>query len=158
MKYFVIYESTDGLEVFPTDDCEAALQFAAQQKLNGSGLVQLAERMPGELVLTAQLVPQESSASPKKAERRPAKLSRPKGAKRTPAEIDKLRVRLLSLVQTKPGQSAEDISRALMVEAKDLVLPMKRLVADKSVRTKGKARGTKYWPAPRSRKPVRKTT
>jgi len=153
MKYFVVYDDGEGLKVFPSEDSDSALQFAAHQKVNGASFVQVAEAMPGELVLTARLV---SADEAKRPERKAAKLSRAKGAKRTPAEIDKLRTRVLSWVQTNPGKTTEDLGKALSLDTKELVLPVRKLLADKVIKKRGKARATKYFPMAQDRKPVEK--
>jgi hypothetical protein len=148
VKYFVIYDRGRGPQVFPTDDYEAALQFAAQEKVKGSDMVQLAESMPGELVLTATIV--NDAGQPATLSRSPRRRSSKKGSKRTPTQLKRLRSRLLKEVQTHPGKRIDQLGEILNVESKDLVLPMKQLVADKEIKKRGKARATVYLPAEKS--------
>ncbi len=44
-----------------------------------------------------------------------------------------------------PGQSVEQIKKALGVATKDLQLPIVRLIAAKKLMTKGRKRGTRYF-------------
>jgi hypothetical protein len=78
---------------------------------------------------------------------RPAKagkIARPKGAKRTPEEIEKLAAKLLAYIGKNPDQRAEQLARAHSVTTGELVLPIKRLLDDKKIKASGKARGTTY--------------
>jgi len=66
------------------------------------------------------------------------------GGKRTPEQIEKLATQLLSYIDKNPEQRAEQIADANKLTTGELVLPMKRLLADKKIKAKGKARGTTY--------------
>jgi hypothetical protein len=68
-----------------------------------------------------------------------------KGAKRAPEEIDALVKKLHSFVSKNPGQRIEQIGRALGVATKELLLPVKRLVGEKRISTKGQKRSTRYF-------------
>lgn len=68
------------------------------------------------------------------------------GRKRDPAVIDDLTEQLLSYVRNHPGLRMENIAKWLEIETKDLMLPMKRLLAKGLVRTKGQRRATTYFP------------
>ncbi len=74
---------------------------------------------------------------------RPAK--RAKGAKRSAGELESLSERVLEFVSENPGQGAQQIARELGLGTKDLVLPMKKLLATGSVVSKGQRRATKYF-------------
>ena len=76
---------------------------------------------------------------------RPAK--RAAGGKRTPEQIDKLAIQLLSFIDKNPEQRAEQIAKANNLTTGELVLPIKRLLTDKKIKAKGKARGTMYTSA-----------
>ena len=68
------------------------------------------------------------------------------GGKRTPAQIEKLATRALAAILKNPGQGIEVIAKAMKADTKDLSLPMRKLIADKEIRTKGERRATKYFP------------
>ncbi len=85
-------------------------------------------------------------ALPGRAALVPRAKSRPKGAKRDPNVLAALVDRLGQFIAKNPGQRIEQIGKALGVPTKDLVLPVKKLVADKRIKTKGEKRATTYFP------------
>jgi hypothetical protein len=70
-----------------------------------------------------------------------------KRAKRTPEDVAKMGEAVVAYVAKNPGQSVEQIKKALGVEKKDLQLPIIRLIEAKKLKTTGQKRGTKYFPA-----------
>lgn len=76
----------------------------------------------------------------------PARKAKAKGEKRTPAELDAQCGWLLGQIKRTPGDGIEAISKALGVSTSELSLPVKKLLAEKSIRTKGHKRATKYYP------------
>ncbi|HEX3777278.1 MAG TPA: DNA-binding protein [Polyangiaceae bacterium] len=78
----------------------------------------------------------------------PAKLNgsrREKGQKRDPGEIERLTSRLLDYVKGNPGQRIEQIAAGMDTVTKELNLPVKKLIAQKSLKTKGQKRATQYF-------------
>jgi ribosome-binding protein aMBF1 (putative translation factor) len=71
--------------------------------------------------------------------------TRQKGAKRTPAELEALVKKLHSHIAKNPGQRIEQIGDALGVATKDLALPVRKLVSEKKVSSKGQKRATMYF-------------
>lgn len=67
------------------------------------------------------------------------------GAKRSPAELAALIERIGAYIKANPGYGVEAIGSALGMPTSDLVLPIKKLIAAKRVRTKGQKRATKYY-------------
>lgn len=67
------------------------------------------------------------------------------GAKRTPQELEALSRKLHAHVSKAAGQRIEQIGSALGIPTKELVLPIKRLVREKKLSTKGQKRATTYW-------------
>jgi len=67
------------------------------------------------------------------------------GSKRSPAELAALIKKLHSHIAKHPGQRIETIGAGLGVPTKALVLPVKRLVGEKKVTTKGQKRATTYF-------------
>lgn len=72
--------------------------------------------------------------------------ARAKGAKRDPAVLAALTDKLEGFIKKNPGKRIEEIGQALGTPTKELVLPVRKLVAAKKVSTKGKKRATKYFP------------
>jgi hypothetical protein len=82
----------------------------------------------------------------KKVTAKKATAKKTNGAKRTPAQIEKIAARALAAITKKPGQNIEAIAKATKLGTKDLTLPVRKLIADKAIRTKGERRATKYFP------------
>ena len=73
--------------------------------------------------------------------------ARGRGAKRTGADLEKLSSTFLSYVAKNPGQRVEQINKALGTNTKDLALPIRKLIAEGALKTKGKKRSTTYFAA-----------
>jgi len=67
-----------------------------------------------------------------------------RGGKRSPKEIEATTKKLLGHIQENPNQRMEQISAALGIRTTLLQPCIKQLVADRKIKTKGKARGTTY--------------
>jgi hypothetical protein len=72
--------------------------------------------------------------------------ARPKGAKRSQDELERLTGRLLAYVKSNAGQRIEQIAKGMGVSTRELNLPAKKLLGNKSIRTKGQKRATQYFP------------
>jgi hypothetical protein len=70
---------------------------------------------------------------------------REKGQKRDPSEIERLTGRLLDYVKGNAGQRIEQIAAGMSTVTKELNLPVKKLIAQKSLKTKGQKRATQYF-------------
>lgn len=70
---------------------------------------------------------------------------REKGQKRDPEEIERLTGRLLDYVKGNAGQRIEQIAAGMGTVTKELNLPVKKLIAQKSLKTKGQKRATQYF-------------
>ncbi len=70
---------------------------------------------------------------------------RGKRAKRTPEDVAKMGEAVVAYVAKQPGQSVEQIGKALGVKTKELALPIIRMVEAKKLKTKGQKRGTRYF-------------
>ena len=76
-------------------------------------------------------------------------LAKRKGGKRTSEEIEAQAATILSYLKKNPQHGAEQIGAALRMTTSELALPIKSLLAKKSLKTVGQKRGTKYsvkWP------------
>jgi hypothetical protein len=67
-----------------------------------------------------------------------------KGGRRTPDEIARTTEELLAYVKANPGQRSEQIAMGMGVATSELVLPLRKLLAEKQLKAKGVARGTTY--------------
>jgi hypothetical protein len=70
---------------------------------------------------------------------------RGRGMKRTGAELDKLAEQFQTFVGKHPGLRIEQINKELGTTTKDLALPIRKLIADGTIKTKGKKRSTTYF-------------
>ena len=66
-------------------------------------------------------------------------------SKRSPAELAALIKKLHTHIAKHPGLRIEKIAAGLAVPTKALVLPVKRLIGDRKLRTKGQKRATVYF-------------
>jgi hypothetical protein len=76
----------------------------------------------------------------------PGAAARAKGEKRPPSEIAALRERVAAFVTRHPGLRVEEINQALGTTTRELVLPLRKLIADGVVRSEGEKRSTQYFP------------
>jgi hypothetical protein len=68
-----------------------------------------------------------------------------KGAKRSPEELDALVKKFHAHVAKHPGQRIEQIGQILAIPTKELALPVKRLMSEKKLSSKGQKRATTYF-------------
>ncbi len=68
------------------------------------------------------------------------------GQQRAPELLAQLMERVYSHLKANPGQSIAPIATSLGTSKKDLKLPIRKLVAEKKITSKGKKRGTRYFP------------
>jgi hypothetical protein len=66
------------------------------------------------------------------------------GGRRSSADVATLADELLAHLEKHPGQRGEEIAAALETDTRTIRLPLKKLIEDNKVKTKGVARGTSY--------------
>lgn len=71
-------------------------------------------------------------------------VARGAGGRRSSADVANLADALLAHLEKHPGQRGEEIAAALETDTRTIRLPLKKLIEDNKVRTKGVARGTSY--------------
>lgn len=71
---------------------------------------------------------------------------RGRGAKRTAEELDRLAEQFHAFVTKHPGLRIEQINKQLNTTTKDLALPIRKLLAEGALKTKGAKRSTTYFP------------
>jgi len=72
---------------------------------------------------------------------------RGKGEKRASDEIERTKLRVLDFVRRNPGLRVEQINRELGTTTRELVLPLRKLIAEGQLRSEGEKRSTQYFPA-----------
>jgi hypothetical protein len=83
-----------------------------------------------------------------------ARTSQPRGGrggKRTPADLEALSERLASFVKANPGLRIEQINKELGTTTKDLALPIRKLISEGVISSKGQKRSTTYFPGKKSK-------
>jgi hypothetical protein len=68
-----------------------------------------------------------------------------RGGKRTPADLDALSERFGAFVRANPGMRIEQINKQLGTTTKDLALPIRKLISEGAITTKGQKRSTTYF-------------
>ncbi|MCA9680222.1 MAG: hypothetical protein KC464_34655 [Myxococcales bacterium] len=68
-----------------------------------------------------------------------------KGAKRPASEIDETKQRVATFIAQNPGLRIEQINAQLGTTTKELALPLRKLIAERKVTTKGAKRATVYF-------------
>ena len=66
------------------------------------------------------------------------------GMRRSSTDVANLAGALLAHLEKHPGQRGEEIAAALETDTRTIRLPLKKLIEEKRVKTKGVARGTSY--------------
>jgi hypothetical protein len=122
------------IDSFVADLGEIAKQIALEQLKTAFGSVKLAP------------LPRASSASSSaSAASVSSSGSRPGRARRGQHEIEALRNKLLTVIADNPGCRAEEINSALGTRTPQIAQPLRKLVAERMVRTEGARRGTRYF-------------
>jgi DNA-binding NtrC family response regulator len=83
----------------------------------------------------------------KKAARpaRAAKPARKKGEKRSKEELAAMTQKVLEHIRANNGQGVEQIAKDLGTTTKELTLPIRKLLVEKKITSKGEKRATKYF-------------
>jgi len=92
------------------------------------------------------------SRAPAAAPSRPGRPPGGRGAKRTQEDLEALSTQLASFVKANPGMRVEQINKQLGTTTKDLALPIRKLLADSVITSKGQKRSTAYFPGRRAPK------
>jgi hypothetical protein len=118
------------IDSFVAELGELAKQIALEQLKTAFGSVKLAP------------LPPPFSPSPSVASSAAARRGR---GRRAQHEIEALRSKLLTVISDNPGCRAEEINSALGTRTPQIAQPLRRLIADRLVRTEGARRGTRYY-------------
>ena len=77
---------------------------------------------------------------------------RGRGAKRTSDELEKMADSFHAFVMKHPGLRIEQINKQLGTTTKDLALPIRKLIAEGALKTKGEKRSTAYFGSEKKKK------
>lgn len=78
-----------------------------------------------------------------------------RGVKRAPADLDRLADRFVDFVKTNPHLRIEQINKQLGTTTKELMLPIRKLIAEGRLKADGQKRSTTYA-VPGEKKPADK--
>jgi hypothetical protein len=69
-----------------------------------------------------------------------------RGSKRTAEDLRALSDQVVAFVKSNPGLRSEQINKALGTTTKDIALPIRKLVSEGRLSSKGQKRSTTYYP------------
>jgi DNA-binding NtrC family response regulator len=85
-------------------------------------------------------------AAPRAAAKPTAAPKRRAGEKRTPQQLAQITEQVYNYIKSNGGQGVEQIAKALGTSTKELTLPIRKLLTDKKIGSKGQKRATRYSP------------
>lgn len=155
---FVVVDNKEKEVVGKFSDQDAALGCVAKKSLSGDD-VKLYKEVPVEVTAkvtsdggNGESVPLTTSrvvagTAPKKAVT-VAKPKNPNGKriKRKAEDLDSLKSEIAKCVKANPDCNVGTIAEKVNVPKKELALPIRQLLAEGILTSKGKARGVKYFP------------
>ena len=134
---------------------QSALEAVAEALKKGGEVTVAAPvaRRPGR---PAKVVEAPVAAKPAGKPGRPAKAAssassaaaakRRAGEKRSPVLLAQVTEQVGNHIKSNPGQGVEQIAKALSTTTKELTLPIRKLLGDKKITSKGQKRATRYFP------------
>jgi hypothetical protein len=120
---------------------------SAAKALAPATVAPVAKAPAAEPASAAKAASKAAPASKAPVSKKAAAPKRGAGEKRPPAELAKLTEKLGEYIKAHPGLRIEPIGKALGVPTKELTLPIKKLLAAKTIRSEGQKRSTEYYPA-----------
>lgn len=87
-----------------------------------------------------------NAGSPKNGTKSAGAVTKQRGAKRDPEELEQLSQSFAQFVHANPGLRIEQINKQLSTTTKDLALPIRKLIASGVITVKGQKRSTAYFP------------
>ena len=132
---------------------QSALEAVAEALKKGGEVSLPAPRRPGR---PAKVVEAPAPVKPAGKPGRPAKAAssassaaaakRRAGEKRSPVLLAQVTDQVGNHIKSNPGQGVEQIAKALSTTTKELTLPIRKLLGDKKITSKGQKRATRYFP------------
>jgi DNA-binding NtrC family response regulator len=121
---------------------KAALEAVADALREGQPAAAVAApRKAGRVKAAPQPVEAKKVGCPARA----AKPARKKGEKRLKEELAAMTQRVLEHIRANSGQGVEQIAKDLGTTTKELTLPIRKLLVEKKITSKGEKRATKYF-------------
>jgi len=68
------------------------------------------------------------------------------GEKRTPQQLGQITEQVFNYIKSNAGQGVEQIAKSLATSTKELTLPIRKLLGEKKIGSKGQKRATRYFP------------
>lgn len=87
-----------------------------------------------------------SARAPRPAAAAPKGPKRRAGEKRSPQILAQVTEQVFNHIKANQGQGVEQIAKALGTTTKELTLPIRKLLGEKKVTSKGQKRATRYFP------------
>jgi hypothetical protein len=114
-------------------------------------LAEVRERVLADLrvALGGEDVPRSATGAASSSRARP-RLEPPPGEsrqRRTPKELQADGEKLLEAIRSKPGANAEQLREVTGLSHDEMVLPIRKLLAEQSIRKRGEKRATRYFVA-----------
>jgi DNA-binding NtrC family response regulator len=103
-------------------------------------------RKPGRPAKAEEPKGKAPKAAPKAVAKAAPSAKRKPGEKRSPAALAQITEQVYNYIKSNPGQGVEQIAKALQTSTKELTLPIRKLLGDKKVGSKGQKRATRYFP------------
>jgi len=124
---------------------KAALEAVADALREGQPAAAATATAPRKAAGRAKAAP--APVEPKKAGRpaRAAKPTRKKGEKRSKEELAAMTQKVHEHIKANSGQGVEQIAKDLGTTTKELTLPIRKLLVEKKITSKGEKRATKYF-------------
>jgi DNA-binding NtrC family response regulator len=124
---------------------KAALEAVADALREGQPAAAVTAAAPRKAGGRAKAAP--APVEPKKAGRpaRAAKPTRKKGEKRSKEELAAMTQKVHEHIKANSGQGVEQIAKDLGTTTKELTLPIRKLLVEKKITSKGEKRASKYF-------------
>jgi hypothetical protein len=126
---------------------EAALQAVADALKKGEPSAAPARKAGRPAKAAAPVEPEEKKTT--RARGRPAAAKGAKrraGEKRSPALLAQVTEQVFNHIKSNAGQGVEQIAKTLGTSTKELTLPIRKLLGEKKITSKGQKRATRYFP------------
>jgi hypothetical protein len=124
-----------------------ALQAVEEVLKKGEHAVPAPARRPGrppKAAATVAAVERPVAKAAKPSAKAPPAPKRKAGEKRTPAQLAQITDQVYNYIKGNGGQGVEQIAKALTTSTKELTLPIRKLLAEKKIGSKGQKRATRY--------------